>query len=424
MLQNNKKDTGMERTTPKEKYTANQGFTLTELMIAMAIFTILMSGLAAMFNSAVTATRQGYASIDAFESARSAMTTIDRDLSGAFVSDEFGDVYSFYGRPDGFMFVGVLDDGQLGRVTYAFHPEVAKPAFKTTMVERWGLVEQNVRRQFQRLAWESGSIGAAAQTDVQTAVDTLAAAYGVVAVAGIYPQNALVEFSVIVETESLIRYEEPGVADLDTFDMRVGTDAGAANLAWPYVDPVEPTLDGVTGTFGDPTFNQLRFLLGAVDSTPFVDPNDDLRNVFGDIAANGGWWHPVTNDRMYLRVLGRDSFDALLRARKREFWIRMLSGEDMGVIELAPDTANGVAGYWYDEGYEQVNLVPRHPVVNEYVVADGIIARAIILDPATEVPVLVFGEFLDALDAQIKFSYSDGKNGSVNYFNAMENLAD
>jgi len=403
----------MERTVPLRRDAARSGFSLTELMVAMAIFLLLMTGLATMFNAAVSSARQGYASIDAHENARSAITTMDRDLSGAFVSDEFGDRYNFYGRPEGFMFVGAMDGGVLGRVTYAFHPEVGKPGFEMEITEQWGAVVENVRRQFRREAWNGGLTGNAAIAAVNGAVAELEAQYGV------FANTDLVEFRVRIETESLIRYEEPGVADLDTYDMRIDG-AGFVNLAWPYVDPIDPTFDANIVS-GDATFNQFAFLLGALDPTPGLNPNDDLRAVWREVLDSGGYWHPVTGDRQYLRVLGRDTFDTLLRARKREFWIRMLSGETMGILDLAPDPANGLAGYWYDEGYGVPNIANRRPV-NAYVVADGIIGRAVILN-AAGVPVTYSGVPLDALDAHVKFSYGDGRNQETYYFNAAENLA-
>lgn len=412
----------MERTVANTYRRSNQGFSLTELMVAMALFLILMSGLAVMFNSAVSSARQGYASIDAFENARAAMTTIDRDLSGAFVSEEFGDVYNFYGRPDSFMFVGALDGGVLGRVSYAFHPEVAKPGSTTTMQEQWGFVARNVERQFRRIAWERGIVGDAATAFANNALAELELVYPIPLTPPIpgpvVPDPTLLSsFDVRIETESLIRYEETQFNDLNTFNMTVSP---AINLVWPYVDPINPAADAPVNTF-DGGAPQLEFLLSALDPSPALSNGDDLREIYDDIKLSNGWWHPVTNDRLFLRVLGREAFDAMLQSKKREFWLRMLGGEDMGVADLAPDSGNGHNGYWYDEGYQVPNATNRR-VVNEFVVADGIIARATILD-ADGNPIQYSGVALDALDADVKFSYSDGEHGSVHYFNSIENMA-
>ncbi len=406
-----------------------RGFTLTELLVAMVIFLILMSGLATMFSAAVDSARQGYASIDAYENARAAMTTIDRDLSGAFVSEEFGDVYSFYGRPDGFMFVGALDEGKLGRVSYVFHPELSKPAFELTITERWGTVTQYVQRQFQRIAREDEKLfGVAAQAFVQNALNVLNAAYNS---GGTNLVDDYIEFEVIIQTESLIRLEEIGVTDLDTFNMYVkrnGTNTADITLDWApvYIDPVEPLNDAPLGGLDANEAAQFEFLLSALNPDPSTTTYD-MREVYQNINAGGGWVHPVTFDTTYLRVFGRDTFDTLLRAKKREFWLRMLSGETMGVEDLDPTSTGPESdgnGFWYDEASTTSNNLRNHRVVNEFVVADGIISRAILLNTATGNPVTFNGYPLDALDAEVKFSYGDGKNGNVNFFNTADNLSD
>jgi len=403
------------------KRRTQRGFSLTELLVAMAIFLILAAALSTLFTSAVHSVREGYASIDAFEQGRVAMTTMTRDLTGAFTSREYGDVYNFYGRHDGFMFVGALENGQLGRVTYVFHPENSKRPFITTIRERWGVYKSNVKSQAERIARENGYLGTAVQTAGDSAIADLEAVYGS------YADNEIVELDVAFETESLVRYEEIGKSSLDYFDMRVTDPSGPSpvDLAWPYVDALDDSLDATFPSESDPEIQQ-DFLLEAINPAPDFTVYD-LRNMLFDInQIDQGWVHPITLDRLYLRTLGRGTFDAMLQARKREFWIRMLSGESMGLAGLAD-------GYWWDESAGVPNVDGKR-TVNEYVVADGIISRAIILVPDTETPVYTFqgGETLrqipdtalDALDADVRFSYSDGLNGEVNYFNALENLTD
>lgn len=408
-------------TMNQKKRRSQQGFTLTELIVAMAIFLVLGAGMTSLFSAAVHSVREAYASIDAFEQGRTATTTMTRDLTGAFASREHGDVYNFYGRHDGFMFVGALDGGNLGRVTYVFHPEAAKRPYITKIKERWGIYTDSVRRQAERIAREYGYFGLAVQNAGQQAVNDLVAAYGA------HGDNDIIELDVALETESLIRYEEPGVSSLDYFDMQVTGPASPVNinLEWPYVDALDDARDAVFPDETDPEIQQ-DFLLSAINPSPDFT-NYDLRNMLFDInQIDGGWTHPITLDTLYLRVLGRSSIDAMLQARKREFWIRMLSGESMGLASLA-------GGYWYDEGTGLPNDNFKR-IVNEYVVADGIISRAIILVPDTETPLFTFvgaeplrpipDTAMDALDADVRFAYSDGQNNFVNYFNALENLAD
>lgn len=98
----------------------DDGFTLPELLVAIAIFISVMAGITLLFNGSIRTVRQGYQSAEAFEQARGALNVIERDLTQAFVSREYGDYYHFYGNPIGFTFVGLVDVGgtdAIARVT-------------------------------------------------------------------------------------------------------------------------------------------------------------------------------------------------------------------------------------------------------------------------------------------------------------------
>jgi hypothetical protein len=398
--------------------------------VASAIFLILMTALATLFNSAVSATRQGYASIEAFETARSAANTITRDLTGAFTSREHGDVYNFYGRPDGFTFVGGLEGGNLGRVTYVFHSEIARPPLVTTFNERWGTVVANVKRQARRVGREMGIYGPALNAEVVSAQSRLEAAYGTHA-----PEEE-VEFDVAVITESLIRLEESGASDLDTFNMYVKGGAGpVVNLDWSaaYVDPIDAgrdTLNAGPPMDANQTL-QFQFLMGALDPTPATS-GDDLRDLYfainrtpSGLCPDGGWLHPIPDPItglprcIALRILGPETFDQLLKSRKREFWLRMLS-DDLGNFtptELAADPNDGSTGYWYDEGYGVPNVREMREL-GKQVLATGIIGSVSVLLPGTRneieaVPgsIAVLGKFvaMDLLDADPRFSYGNAQ---------------
>lgn len=405
------------------------GFTLTELMVAMAIFTILMAALMTMFNAAVTAVRQGYASIDVFETGRQGLSVLSRDLNGAFTAREFGDVYNFYGRHDGFMFVGALDSGQIGRVTYVMHPTTESGTIRVPVSERWGTVENNIRRQVQRVAREQGLAGSYVETEVTNIIGDVVAEYppgpapvGVTPTISGYNPDAWLEFDVELVTGSLIRYEESGATDLDAFNMVVagrstpGNPGDDVRLDWPYVDPINPLKDAVTGP-GDGNVQQ-SFLLGALDPTP-GDTAYDMRELYQDNRGTaGGWNYPEAPDTRYLRVLGSNTFDQLLKARKREFWIRMLSGDSMGLSALS-------GGFWYDEGTQVPNSANR-AVLNEYIIADGVVTGTRLFVSGTDTPIEIIPNTLavDILDAEVKFAYADGTNNARNYFNDIENLRD
>ena len=415
------------------------GFTLTELLVASAIFMILMSALAAMFNAAVSSVRQGYASIDLFETGRQAMTVLGRDLGSGFTAREYGDNYNFYGRPNGFMFVGALDSGQLGRVTYAFHPEATDFVY-TTITERWKTVEANVRRQIERVAREYGYTGTARRDAADEAIARIELAYG-----GPFLDTDYVEFDVRLRTESLIRYEESGVSDLDTYNMTIDS-TGTTVLEWPYMDMADSNNDAAPASLdGNP---QLEFIRGALSPDPATTNSpSDLRNRLYDINVNLQGVPLANGDRTYLRVLGPQTFQQLVNARKREFWVRMLSGDQsMGVPSLAKDTnpaaQNGCWGFWYNEEYGAVNGNARHRrILNEYVIARGVVGAAEVLEKGSTDPVQMFDGRppllyavetlrpipdtpIDVLDADVRFAYGDGSNGSANYFNALDNLGD
>lgn len=101
------------------------GFTLTELVVAVAILVTISSGVMMLFVGSIRTVRQSGQSIDAFENARGALNVIERDLSTCFTSREHGEYFHFVGTPIGMTFVGMLKatNGatELGRVTYVLH---------------------------------------------------------------------------------------------------------------------------------------------------------------------------------------------------------------------------------------------------------------------------------------------------------------
>lgn len=107
------------------------GFTLVELLVAIAIFVTVMASVALVFNGAVRTSKQGFQNQEAYELARGAMKVIERDLSRAFTNRNHGDVFSFYGTPIGFTYVGLIQADEssapnMARVTYVVYHD---PAF-------------------------------------------------------------------------------------------------------------------------------------------------------------------------------------------------------------------------------------------------------------------------------------------------------
>ena len=88
-------------------YRPAHGFTLVELLVALAILVVVMAGLMMLFAGSIRAVRQGYQAMDAFERARGTLTVLENDLATAFASLDYGDTYTFYGAPLGMTFMGL-----------------------------------------------------------------------------------------------------------------------------------------------------------------------------------------------------------------------------------------------------------------------------------------------------------------------------
>ncbi len=106
--------------------TFKRGFTLVELLVAIAIFVTVMASVALVFNGAIRTSKQGFQNQEAYELARGAMKVIERDLNRAFTNRNRGDVFNFYGTPIGFTYVGLIAANEssapnMARVTYVIY---------------------------------------------------------------------------------------------------------------------------------------------------------------------------------------------------------------------------------------------------------------------------------------------------------------
>ncbi|GMV99093.1 MAG: hypothetical protein AMXMBFR84_02320 [Candidatus Hydrogenedentota bacterium] len=109
---------------------SSYGFTLTELLVAVAILAVVFTSIVAIFVASVRAMKTSFVAMDANELARTSFTTVEKDLKTLYASRDFGQYYQFHGTPVGFSGIGLIRNtrasadtySQLGRVTYALFP--------------------------------------------------------------------------------------------------------------------------------------------------------------------------------------------------------------------------------------------------------------------------------------------------------------
>lgn len=243
------------------------GFTLVELLVAVAIFGILMTAVATIFFGSVRAARTGYQQMDAFERARGALTVLQDDLVSCYVSPQTGDVSNFYGTPIGMTFIATARntsnpaDVHVSRITYVIY-NCWKDEYFTDLDDNPGEEpRQSCREPFPEAleyVWPDG------HTSRLTG----------------YPYW-------------MLRYVEPDVTSLDALPFSLG-------------DPLPVQQGTIAQTYGDLVDRLFR------DEVP-----DEGEN------WNKHWNSDVTTPGL-LTQEDRDHF----RAKTYDLWIRMLAGGD------------------------------------------------------------------------------------------------
>ena len=100
-----------------------RGFTLTEIVVAVAIFATVMAGVAAVFISSLHASDAARAKLQIVEQLRAFSDFVGRDISSAYRSEDFDDRTTFMGAPDRLTFISLTqnfgdDDADFSLISY------------------------------------------------------------------------------------------------------------------------------------------------------------------------------------------------------------------------------------------------------------------------------------------------------------------
>ncbi len=310
------------------KNTAHYGMTLVELLVAMAILSIILTGLVTMFVSAIETTHQGYMVKENYGNARASMEMLARDLERACTLANRGEKIEFYGNPNALTFLTILEDGKVGRVTYFFAPSPSIPTFETWLplssadsdvVKRIGK-EYDMKKEANRIPILSTSKdyanahnldeekiilvnipvgvsenlpGYCNQENIENTLNTL------VGVENLFPDvvpfgeilNSENEYRVLVQPMALFRIEESGMTNIADMKMRYSPNNSAE---FTEIKLPEPDINDVDDPFNENTSIEAllhAFLVEGVgtqtevsmvspveNQTPEINIVKDLRN--------------------------------------------------------------------------------------------------------------------------------------------------
>ncbi len=99
------------------------GFSLPELLVSMAILSILMLALFVLFRSSLSSYKSTKRAMDASDEVRTAFSVLERDLAQTYSAKHYGDSATFFGTPFGFSMITTMDSGgqRTARVSYVVH---------------------------------------------------------------------------------------------------------------------------------------------------------------------------------------------------------------------------------------------------------------------------------------------------------------
>jgi hypothetical protein len=252
------------------------------MLVAVTIFTTVLAGVTLLFNSAVRVSKQGYQNQEAYSMARGVARRIEADLTGAYAALEHGLGDTFYGSPIGFTFIGKIKTGEgandydLARVSYVIYLGPNTPG------------EQKMTKEY-----EDTSLSDDALSEELFGLDPLTGL-----------QKGSIRGDGRRQTFSLIRFVEPNVEDLDTFD--VNWDASAfAGESYSFNDLIGNAKDVLRP--GYVAGNYSGTYIGRAILSGNCSPGDF------------------------------NCAEAVEKSAKREFWLRILAGDPSVNIDYMRD---------------------------------------------------------------------------------------
>ena len=391
------------------------GFTLVELLVALAIFLVIMGSMGLLLSGSVRTVNQGYAMMNAMERARGSMSVLEADLKTAFASAEKRQYFQFYGEPNGFMYSGQLVNGGFGRVTYAVHTDNAVPPMQgaggyetVTISLPWGEVAEQFARAVCPVGPTTGTVPNIDKNDdglpditisgVDTSLQTVQmylqawnvtddpndplpkngfAQWAAAVFAQIYPLPAEaladfhlpLDFALRIQRGVLLRYEERGQGTLSEFSD-------------PVMVKLFASSDGVTS---------------------LVSP-------FGSASAANS----------LLAEFSSETREKLDRLQQDHYWVRMLSGNLP--LNNAVDPFAPLPAFWAEDGGTSGKSW------RDYVVTEGILTSAELVLPGTDQVITGVDSVrgtaaaISALDMASFFSFGLEDGAERKWFNTLWNM--
>ncbi|MCX8064118.1 MAG: prepilin-type N-terminal cleavage/methylation domain-containing protein [Candidatus Hydrogenedentes bacterium] len=331
MYQSNSKDSGSLFLLPNSR-----GITLVELLVAMAILSIILTGLVAVFVSAIETTHQGYMIKEGYNNARVAMELLTKDLERACTLTDQGEKIQIYGTPTSLTFLTILDNGEIGRVTYFFAPSPNIPPFETRFPMKFE--DDPSKNRIEKERWMKRLINNLPVSNLDTEmggnpeflqnslpancvemarnllsnVENLPALYPEILEPNPEPGGGM-DYYVKVQPLALFRVEERGVKNLKDMPLKVGNSTGSMDISLPELRPdvVDNPLSGQGDMINKLMNAYLAEGLGSRVSISLVSPLE-LQNPEAELKGD---FRNFVDDPNY-QVIKEDFVNALLDIRK------------------------------------------------------------------------------------------------------------